>query len=104
MVVWVSLIFFWFFLGLGGGGNFGAGAGTFGIARDEVLDVARKAPMLLFAAFQGIAEKLARHRNRPFLRFFSRRVLHTCDAESMNNGEWGQDPIFTFCCFFSYSV
>lgn len=60
--------------------------------------------MLLFTAFQGISKKLARHRDRSFLRLFFQCILHTCDAESMKIGEWGQGLIFIFCCFFSYSV
>ena len=72
-------------------------AGLFGIACYKKLDVARKAPMLLFTAFQGISEKLARHRNRPLFRFVACCIFHTDDAESMNNDAWGQDLIFTFC-------
>ena len=79
-------------------------AGLFGISRDEELDVARKAPMLLFTAFQGISQKLARHRNRALFSFFACCILHIADAESMKKCVWGQDPIFTFSCFFSYSV
>ena len=104
MVSMFSLIFFWFFLGLGGGGNLLVFAGLLGITRDKNLDVARKAPMLTGTAFQGISQKLARHRDRPLFGFFACCILHIADAESMKNGVWGQDPIFTFCCFFSYSV
>lgn len=66
-----SLIFFLFFLGLGGGGNLLVLAGLFGIASDQKLDVARKAPMLTGTAFQGISQKLTRHRDRPLFRFFA---------------------------------
>ena len=57
MVSMFSLIFFLFFLGLGGGGNLLGLAGLFGIASDQKLDVAREAPLLLFAAFAGDLEK-----------------------------------------------
>jgi hypothetical protein len=100
---WSSL-FLVFFRGLGGRGNLLLFSGFFGISSDKELDVARKAPMLLLAAFQGISEKLARHRNRPLFRFVACCIFHTDEAESMNNDAWGQDLIFTFSCFFSYSV
>lgn len=86
------------------GGLFFVFGGLRGIARNQKLDVARKRPMLLFTAFQGGGEKRAGHRDRALFGFFLCVFPHTCDAESMKIGQWGQDLMFTKSCFFSYLV
>ena len=73
--------FFCFLLGLDLGGEVFSRCGFFCVAGDEELDVAGEAPMLLFAAFQGGAEKFCRERNGPFGGCFYWCFFHTNGAK-----------------------